>query len=95
MTDQELCDQIIAEKLQQLAGVVERQYLGAVAGAREWGHKHRADLVAKCSGDVEDRLAELRCNGLVAEFKEAVIGFFRAELELYKAHAEWLAREAG
>lgn len=87
------CDTFIREKLHQLAKVVEGKYLHAVVGAREWGQIHRPELLERCGLAAEARLAELRDNELLDEFKEACLDLFRAELELYKAHAAAMAEE--
>lgn len=92
-TPQEECDQYMGEKLEQLASVVEQKYSGAVEGARAWGRIHKPELMDRCDSAAEEQLGIMRENGLVGEFRSACVGFFRAELELYKAHAEFLGLE--
>ena len=90
MTPQQECKDYLKQKLDQLANVVEQKYAGAVEGARAFGRAQRPDLMDRCDEKSEDRLAELMANELVSEFRAACVDFFRAELELYKAHAEFL-----
>jgi len=89
-TPQQECKKYLNQKLDQLANVVEQRYSGAVEGAREFGRAQRPDLMERCDEKAEERLAELMANHLVGEFRVACVDFFRAELELYRAHAEYL-----
>lgn len=89
-TPQEECKDYLRQKLDQLANMVEQRYSGAVEGARAFGLAQRPDLVERCDEKAEEHLAELMANEMVSEFRVACVDFFRAELELYKAHAEFL-----
>lgn len=93
LTPEEECRQYMAQKLDQLATVVQIKYSTAVEGARNFGRAQRPDLMDRCGVEAEERLAELMANELVGEFRSACVDFFRAELELYKAHAEFLGLE--
>ncbi len=90
MTPQQECSDYLLQKIEQLASAVNMRYSGAVEGAMRWGIAQRPDLVARCDIDAEQRLGELMENGMVGEFRAACVDFFRAELELYRAHAEFL-----
>ena len=90
LTPQQECEQYMREKLEQLAGVVEMKYAGAVEGAKAWGRIHKPALVDRCDDKAEDHLGALMANEQVGEFRSACVDFFRAELELYRAHAEFL-----
>lgn len=89
-TPQERCEQYMREKLEQLAGVVEMKYSGAVEGAKEWGRIHKPELVDRCDSNAEEHLGGLMANEQEGEFRSACVDFFRAELELYRAYAEYL-----
>lgn len=92
-TPQEECKSYMNQKLEQLANVVEQRYSAAVDGARDFGRAQRPDLMDRCGVEAETRLGEMMANGMVGEFRSACVDFFRAELELYKAHAEFLGEE--
>ncbi len=84
------CDQYLREKLNQLADVVADRWPHATEGAKAWAQDNRPELIEKCDFAAEEYLGELRNNGLVDEFKPACLAFFRAEMELYRAHAAYL-----
>ncbi len=84
------CAKYMREKLDQLATVVAARYAGAVEGAKAWGRANKPELMDRCDDAAEERLGELMENGLVGEFRAACVDFFRAYLELYKAHADFL-----
>lgn len=95
LTPQQQCDKHLREKLEQLANVVEARFSGAVEGARAFGRAQRPDLMERCDDAAEERLGALYLQGDVSKFCAACVDFFRAELELYKAHADFLGmREA-
>jgi len=87
------CDAYLAEKHGQLAEVVMKRWPQAVTGAVAWARANRPDLVEPCDVAAEEHLGELRNNGLLDEFRPACVAFFRAWLELYRAHAAHLNGE--
>jgi hypothetical protein len=89
-TPEQECMEYLKQKLDQLAGVVEMKYSAAVEGARDFGRAQRPDLMDRCNNKAEEHLGDLMANAMIVEFRVACVDFFRAELELYKAHAEFL-----
>ncbi len=88
----EACDLYFREKMAQMARVVEEKYLGAVAGAMDWGRQNLPEVAERCDAKADEDLTALRNNGLIDDFKPVALDFCRARLELYKGHA--LAMEA-
>lgn len=89
-TAREQCDKHLHEKLEQLANAVEARFAGAVEGARAFGRSQRPDLMERCDQEAEERMGQFYLDDQVPEFCAACTDFFRAEFELYRAHAEFL-----